>query len=120
MRFTPGWSVGWYFVPVMSLWKPFQAMREIWQASAQPGNWQAVETSPLLGWWWTAYVINLFLTQIGYRLSQHIDGIQSAMTASAFTTASDISGMGLDVLAFFLVAKIASNQIWQAKTVEVF
>ena len=36
--FTPGWSVGWFFVPIMNPWKPFQAMREIWQASAEPGN----------------------------------------------------------------------------------
>jgi hypothetical protein len=43
MQFTPGWSVGWFFVPIMSLWKPFQVMREIWQASAQPGNWQGVQ-----------------------------------------------------------------------------
>ena len=34
MTFTPGWSVGWYFIPIANLWKPFQAMKEIWQASA--------------------------------------------------------------------------------------
>jgi len=34
MRFTPGWAVGWYFIPIFNLWKPYQAMKEIWKASA--------------------------------------------------------------------------------------
>jgi hypothetical protein len=120
MRFTPGWSVGWYFVPIMSLWKPFQAMREIWQASVQPGNWQAVPTPPLIGWWWALYLINLFLGQIAFRMASAADGLDSAMRASAVTLASDISSIVLEVIAFFLVAKIATHQTWQAKTVEVF
>jgi hypothetical protein len=120
MRFTPGWTVGWFFVPIMSLWKPFQAMREIWQASVQPGNWQAVTTPPLIGWWWAIYIINLFLGQIAFRMASAADGLDSAMNASAVTLASDISSMVLDVIAFLLVGKIAAHQIWQAKTVEVF
>jgi hypothetical protein len=48
MRFTPGWAVGWYFIPIFNLWKPYQAMKEIWKASADPGNWQAQPRSALL------------------------------------------------------------------------
>jgi hypothetical protein len=120
MRFTPGWSVGWFFVPVMSLWRPFQVMREIWQASAQPGNWQAVKTPSLLGWWWAIYLITQILVQIAYRLSDSIASMDDAMLASIVTTASNLTGMALDVLAFLLVAKVTTNQIWQTKTVEAF
>jgi hypothetical protein len=28
LRFSPGWALGYYFVPVLSLWKPYQAMKE--------------------------------------------------------------------------------------------
>ncbi len=120
MRFTPGWAVGWYFVPIMSLWKPFQAMREIWQASAEPGNWQVVRTPALLGWWWALFLGAQILAQVGYQLSKSIDGVDSAMRASAFITGSDIVSVALDVAAILLVTRIAANQIWQAKTVEVF
>jgi hypothetical protein len=120
MRFTPGWSVGWYFVPVMFLWKPFQAMREIWQASAQPGNWQNVQAPPLLGWWWGLYLASQILGNIAYRLSDRIDSVDDALWASFVTTLSNLSGGALDVLAFLLVTKIAQNQIWQTKTVAVF
>ncbi|MGB0798912.1 MAG: DUF4328 domain-containing protein, partial [Planktomarina sp.] len=32
-RITPGWSVGWFFIPVASLWKPYQAMRHTWNTA---------------------------------------------------------------------------------------
>jgi hypothetical protein len=120
MRFTAGWSVGWFFVPIMSLWKPFQAMREIWQASAQPGNWRAVQAPPLLGWWWALYLGNLILNQIAYRLSESVDSMDGAITASLVMTASSVSGMPLDMVGMLLVTKIATNQIWHTKTAEVF
>ena len=40
MEFTPGWAVGWFFVPFANLYKPYQAMAEIYRASdpnADPG-----------------------------------------------------------------------------------
>lgn len=39
MKFTPGWSVGYYFIPFLNLWRPYQAMKEIWKASKNPTSW---------------------------------------------------------------------------------
>ena len=75
---------------------------------------------PLLGWWWTLFLGAQILAQIGFRLSKSIDSVDSAMIASGFITASDIVSMPLDIVAMLLVTKIAANQIWQTKTVEVF
>ncbi len=41
LRFSPGWAVGYYFIPILSLIRPVQVMSEIWRASDDPGNWQA-------------------------------------------------------------------------------
>lgn len=57
MRCTPGWAVGWYFVPIAWFWKPYQAMKEIWQASADPSDWQGQAVSPLLHWWWALWIL---------------------------------------------------------------
>src|SRR5205809_7873998 len=32
-EFTPGWAVGWWFIPIANLFKPFQTVRELWKAS---------------------------------------------------------------------------------------
>jgi hypothetical protein len=33
-RFSPGWAVGWWFVPVMFFFRPYQVMGEIWRGSS--------------------------------------------------------------------------------------
>ncbi len=57
LRFTPGGAVGWYFVPIAWFWKPYQAMTEIWKASARPADWKHQRGSVLLGWWWGLWLL---------------------------------------------------------------
>jgi len=56
LEYTPGWSIGWFFIPFASLWKPFSAMRELWNASnGAVGDYS--ETAPALLWvWWLAWI----------------------------------------------------------------
>jgi hypothetical protein len=72
---SPPWTVGWNFVPVASLWKPFQAMSEIWQASERPKGWRNVKTPPLLIAWWVVWIIASVVENISGRfLSQETIG----------------------------------------------
>lgn len=57
MHFTPGWAIGWYFVPIAWFWKPYQAMTEIWRASRNPSDWRGEPVSPLLHWWWILWIV---------------------------------------------------------------
>jgi hypothetical protein len=58
MNFTPGWAAGWFFVPIANLYKPYQAMKEIWQGSDSDPNTPAVAPAApgLLKWWWGMYL----------------------------------------------------------------
>jgi hypothetical protein len=58
MTYSPGWSVVWFFIPLMNLFIPYDVMRELWKASrSKPGeDWRQVAISPLLGTWWAACV----------------------------------------------------------------
>lgn len=53
MKTTPAWSVAWYFIPIMNLFKPYQAMREIRNASCASGK-----LSIALPVWWTLWIIS--------------------------------------------------------------
>ncbi len=60
MSVTSGWAVGWFFVPVANLWKPFEGLKETWQVSHDPANWPLVSVPALLRWWWGLWVgVNL-------------------------------------------------------------
>jgi hypothetical protein len=61
-RWSPGWAVGWWFVPGFNLFRPYQVIAEIWQASdpvATPGDWRGRPVSPLLGWWWALFLARI-------------------------------------------------------------
>lgn len=59
---TPGWSVGWFFVPIASLFRPYQTTVEMWRASdpdvlATDAN--SREQLPLwnvIPWWWGLWI----------------------------------------------------------------
>jgi hypothetical protein len=55
---TPGWAVGWFFVPIACLFKPYLAMKETWLASHFGGNWGNGEATDLLSWWWGLWILN--------------------------------------------------------------
>ena len=59
---SPGWAAGWFFVPIASWWKPYYAMKEIWQASdAEAGTALNPPVPSLLPLWWWAYLAHLFV-----------------------------------------------------------
>lgn len=63
LEFTPGWAVGWWFVPILNLWKPKQAMDEAWLASdplatAGGRGWAARRSDPLITWWWALWLLS--------------------------------------------------------------
>ncbi|MEO0416977.1 MAG: DUF4328 domain-containing protein [Verrucomicrobiota bacterium] len=55
---TPGWSVGFWFVPIAAIWKPFISMKQIYNISREEPIEQG---SSLIGWWWACWLIYSFL-----------------------------------------------------------
>ena len=64
MQFKAGWAVGFYFVPIFSLFRPYQSMREIWQISKDPERWIGIPSSPVLVWWWTLWIVAGLVGQV--------------------------------------------------------
>jgi hypothetical protein len=61
-RFSPGWSVGWFFIPVMNWFMPYRIIREAWLASTpqqDTGNWRDARPPLFIMWW--------FLTALGMQ-----------------------------------------------------
>jgi len=82
MTFSPGWSVGWCFIPILNLWKPYQAMKEIWQASANPDSWASQDPPSLVGNWWGLWLVSNFLGQMSFRLALRAETEQALLTSA--------------------------------------
>ena len=65
---TPGWVVGWWFVPFANLWMPYKIMREI-SARSELGNDYALENGTLSGIveWWFLFIVSSVLDRISAR-----------------------------------------------------
>lgn len=110
LRFTPGWAVGWYFVPIMWLFRPFQAMKEIWQASRNPSAWHLEPGSALLRLWWTLWLCSNITGYISFGLSLQADTIDELRAGTLFDMVSCLIGVPLAVLAILVVKNIAASQ----------
>jgi hypothetical protein len=87
LSYTPGWCVGWWFVPIMSLYKPFDALREVWKASdpetvgpyaTKP--WMASTVPAALLVWWGVYISNGFVSIIIALSNLDLSGKKPAVT----------------------------------------
>jgi hypothetical protein len=114
MEFTPGWSVGWYFIPIASLWKPFQAMREMFKASNPDGAeaWHNAPHPGILPLWWALWIISNFSGQIAMRTAVRAESIAQLKASNAAAFVSDLIDVPLGIVAIAVVAKLTT---WQSE-----
>ena len=112
---TAGWAVGWFFVPIVNLYRPFMIFHEIWKAST-PGvdsrdeiAWQRVPSSPLIGWWWATLLLDLFLPRMIDKVLTH------GMTDLASAILSAVLGSATAVLTIVVILRISRRQEAKAK-----
>jgi hypothetical protein len=66
-RWSPGWTIGGWFVPLANLVIPALVVSDVWRRTPQrdfEGREQSVPGSSI-GWWWASYVIAALLLRAG-------------------------------------------------------
>ncbi len=111
LTFTPGWSVGWFFVPFANLWKPYQAMKEIFKASKSPTDWANQTSPPILGWWWGFWIISGFLGQASFRMSRGAEEIDELLVANVLALISDVIDIPSAIITIPLVGILLGMQM---------
>jgi len=102
MVFTPGWSVGWFFIPIAVLWKPYQVIKEIWNVS----HGRVPADHAIVNWWWALWLISNFLGRLAFKVVMRADDA-SGYTVSAMTyIISDGLDIVLNVVALTMVTRI--------------
>jgi hypothetical protein len=114
MKFTPGWSVGYYFIPFLNLWRPYQAMKEIWKTSKNPTAWEGEERGAILPWWWLLFLVAGMLGNASFRTSMHAKEIHELIATTGITIAYDIVSIPATIIALVLVGKIYEMQMSHA------
>lgn len=123
MRFTPGWAVGWWFVPFANLVQPFRVMREASSTGKEP----PAVSRRLLGWWWACLVgpIGVSLPTLIGALADAtyapdgrlIVSLSWARQTRFVEIASILIAIGGTVLAFIIVGAVTERT---QRTVDAF
>ncbi|MFC2027701.1 DUF4328 domain-containing protein, partial [Chloroflexota bacterium] len=62
LSFSPGWAVGWFFIPVAGLVQPYRVLSEIWKASDPDMNgkdgisWKEAQLPKIVVCWWALFL----------------------------------------------------------------
>lgn len=114
LRYTPGWSVGWYFIPFLNLWKPYGAMREIWRASAHPApDWQTQPnpSGTLLPVWWTLWLLSNSFANASFRLTLAAEAPRQYVAATLVGQIADALQIPLCLVLLVIVKRVHSMQM---------
>ena len=119
LNFTPGWAVGWYFIPIANLFKPFQAMRELWTESHQIRDSFGAQLPGMLGTWWACWIVGNILGNVSTRLSLMGDG-SNFQVAAAIGAASTVSLIAAAWFLLQIIREITAAQHDGALVAKVF
>lgn len=121
LTITPGWAVGWFFVPVASLWMPYGVMTEIVEGSGVSAPAYAERTRTLIGWWWGAWIARSLLSLFGAFASRASEsGGSISMTLVVMIVLGSAAGIGSAWALSMIVTRVARLQASAAGVAQVF
>ncbi len=73
MPFRPAWAVGWHFIPLGSLWKPFEYFAEAWRVSQMPVPSAMAGAPRILRWWWGLWLVSNLCSNYSFSIGKNVD-----------------------------------------------
>jgi hypothetical protein len=113
MKFTPGWSVGWFFVPIANLWKPYQALKELWVFNHPPqvSEHDRKKKISFIKWFWAFTLISTSLGQRVVVKGFFAEELPQLIQLNKLTFVSDFADIPFYVMTIILVERIYRLQM---------
>lgn len=113
LRFSPGAAVRWWFCPIANLYKPYQAMREIYVGSKSgiPGVYK-VQSAKLVGVWWAFFILRRIGNEF-VAVAFHVGprrNISDLRIESWVIMCGAVPGMVAAILAMVMIFRTYQNQ----------
>ena len=104
LEYTPGWCIGWWFIPIANLFQPRNAMAELYRASSRPteADWRYTQLPQAMNTWWACWVAGSIISRLENRLAAQTDLGMAAIPLSWLST-------GILVGAAFYLIKVVSD-----------
>ncbi len=106
LHFTPGWCVGWYFIPIACLFKPYQVMKEIYLTSLKGDKY--TDTS-IVGLWWTLWIFSNVLGQIIFKITWKTDLLNDPTSSLVTSSIADVIDIVLALVLLNIIRRIIAG-----------
>jgi RNAse (barnase) inhibitor barstar len=111
-RFTPGWAVGWWFIPFMNLWRPYQIVTDLSLRSQDPElNPPEGSKDGLVAAWWGSWLLAGITGRLASRFARGADDIESLISLTRWTMLADVLTAAAGLLAIAVVRRITRAQL---------
>jgi hypothetical protein len=111
--YSPGWAVGWWFVPFANVVMPYLTVRELWKASnpdASAIGWKAPGGAVIVGLWWAGALLTQVLLQTAPAFAPDEIQVSTNAASAALTVAGDLVLAIWAVVAVLLVRGVDVRQ----------
>lgn len=110
LDYKDSWAAGCWFVPIISLYRPFQMMRELYERTErllqEKGSEQLPERKAfMLGLWWTFWILTTVTGQIVFRASLKADTLPDMINLDVI---SMVDGL-LNIPLAFITVRVIKN-----------
>jgi hypothetical protein len=117
MSMSPGWNVGWFFVPIATWFRPFEVVREIWRVSNDPANPGEPESPSFLRAWWAFWLLTSVLGTLSFRVQIHAKTVGTAIFSDWLDILSSVALVPATY--FFLITVKEVTRLQSAHLAEV-
>lgn len=108
MKFSPGWAVGYHFIPILNMYRPYQIIKEVWRVSKNPSDWKKEKVSNLVSIWYLLIWLNVALS---HALAKMVGMTQQInFLYNAIVVVSDIFWIALFIVWYLLISQIFNMQ----------
>jgi hypothetical protein len=104
LRFTPGWGIAYWFIPIIAFFRPYQVVREIDQVTSS-GN---APLSATIGWWWGMSIASVVVSTVARLVEELEVGAQTAAWAAEMSATA--IGIGALTLTIRIIRSISDRQ----------
>jgi hypothetical protein len=115
-EFTPGWAVGWWFIPFANLVQPLRVINQAWRASdpeavSSPDRtaWKRVGVTPLVLVWWLMWIIANAVSSSASRVYDDTERLRTLENSATVVLVAEFGVLAAAVLAILVVSQVTAR-----------
>ena len=116
MSASDGWTAGSWFIPIYSLYRPYQLMKEMFEVAQgwfngkkEEGFKHNLELNKV-SVWWTFWIISSILGQIVFRMSRGEGSVEQMMNADLISIVNDLVAIPLTIFTVAMIKNFAAHE----------